>query len=366
MIASARTARFLTAFLRGGKGAISEREMTLDVGGEAREATLYLPDHPRRVPGWVVLHGLTVPGRKHVALTRFVRSLAASGAVVLVPDIPAWRELRLDVEAARATLEAATVRLADHPRVQPGGVGAIGFSFGATQALMAAADPRLHSVLRAVVGFGGYCDLGRMVRALFTGEHDWSGESHRMDPDPYGRWVVAGNFLTLVPGYEGMERVRRGAMELGIEAGRRGAFAWEAGYDAMKAEIRATLSEDELPVWDILAAPARAPVHDLAASRELADRFTAAALRVAPGLDPLPRLPELRGRIVLSHGRTDRLIPFTETLRLAATLPRSADVSTTITGLFAHSGGAGGLQAMARARESLTFIQLMNQALGAL
>jgi hypothetical protein len=58
--------------------------------GRPREATLVPPAGGGERPGWVVLHGLTVHGRRHPAMQRFVRSLAASGAVVLVPDVPEW------------------------------------------------------------------------------------------------------------------------------------------------------------------------------------------------------------------------------------------------------------------------------------
>lgn len=359
-----RTARFLAAWLRGGKAALAEEEVTFPVGGVPREATLFLPRSPRPAPGWVVLHGLTVPGRKHEGMLRFVRSLAASGAVVLVPDVPAWRELRLDVTAARETLAEAALHLAGRPEVRPGGVGAVGFSFGATQALMAAADPHVHGAIRSVVGFGGYADLGRMLTALFAGEHEWEGKQYRLDPDPYGRWAVVGNYLTLLPGYEHMHAVQEAALELALEAGRRRAWAWEAEYDPLKAEIRARLAPDEQKVWDIVAHPAGQEDSIRDAGRELAARFAAAALEHDPGLDPRPHLPALVGRrIVLSHGRADRLIPFTESLRLASMMPPGAEASATITGLFAHSAGAGRIHPVAQVRETSTFIGLLNRAL---
>ncbi len=361
-----RTARFLRTWLRSGRGPIRAEEVTIRVAGEPREATLYLPEGGGRAPGWVVLHGRTVPGRHHEGMMRFVRSLAGSGAAVLVPDVPPWRELRLDVEAARETLADAALHLAERPEVRPGGVGTVGFSFGATQALMAAADPRAQGAIRAVVGFGGYADLGRMLRALFTGEHEWKGERYRMDPDPYGRWIIVGNYITLLPGYEGMTALAKESLALALEAGRRRSWAWEAEYDPLKAEIRARLSPEEQRVWDVIAAPAQVQASRLDDARELAEGFTAAALEHDPGLDPRPHLPALAGtRIVLSHGRTDRLIPFTETLRLETLLPPGAEVSTTITGLFAHSAGAGWLHPVDQVRETMTFVRLLNGALGA-
>ena len=365
MIPTLRTARFLRAYLRGGAGPFREQELTVEIGGEPREATLYLPNRRGPAPGWVVLHGLTVPGRHHKAMTRFVRSLAATGAAVLVPDVPAWRELRLDVDAARTTLADGAHWLAQRPEVRPGGVGTVGFSFGATQALMAAADPSVQRDVKAVVGFGGYCDLQRMLRCLFTGEHEWQGERYTLDPDPYGRWIIVGNYLRLIDGYEEMEAVARGALALAVEAGRLGAWAWEADYDPMKAEIRRGLSPAEQAVWDVIAPPAGQPPRDPQLAQALADAFCAAALEKDPGLDPRPHLPRVRGRVVLSHGRTDRLIPFTETLRLRTLLPPAADTSVTITGLFAHSTHAGWIHPLDRAREAGLFIRLLNQALAA-
>jgi pimeloyl-ACP methyl ester carboxylesterase len=355
-----RTMRFLDAWVRGARS-VREVETTIQVAGEEREATLFVPPGKGPHPGWVVLHGLTVPGRRHAAMRRFVRSLAASGAVVLVPDVPPWRELRLDVAAARETVEAGVLHLDGRPEVRPGGVGAVGFSFGATQVLMAAADPAMHGHLRAVVGFGGYCDLGRMLRCLFTGRHEWRGEHYTLDPDPYGRWIVVGNYLTLLPGCEGMQRVADAALELALEAGRRSEWAWGPRYDAMKVELSRDFGDAERRIWRTVA-PLTDERPDLDAAGELAARFTEAALEHDPGLDPREHLPSLRARIVLSHGRQDRLIPFTETLRLASTIPPGVDLSTTITGLFAHSSGAW-LHPVHWVRETATFVGLLNRAL---
>lgn len=365
MIPTVRTTRYLRTYLRGGAGPVREEEVVVEVDGEPRESTLFLPERRGRVPAWVVLHGMTVPGRRHRAMTRFVRSLAASGAVVLVPDVPAWRNLLLDLEGARRTIAEGARYLAGRPEVLPGGIGAVGFSFGATQALIAAADAEVRRDLRAVVAFGGYCDVRRMVRCTFTGEHEWLGQAHRIDPDPYGRWILAANFLTHVPGLEGFEDVRAAAHGLALEAGRRGVMAWDAEYDALKREIRARLTPPGREVWDLLAPRSGTLPADLDAARRLADAMGQTMLERFPALDPQPNLPQLRGRIILSHGRADRLIPWTESLRLHAMMPPAADVSMTVTGLFAHSTHAGWMHPLDRLRESAQFIRLLNDALGA-
>jgi predicted esterase len=358
-----RAARFLRAYLRPERIRWREEEIVIPVGGQPREATLFMPEHVRRpVPGWVVLHGLTVPGRHHAAMVRFVRSLAASGAAVIVPDVPAWRELRIDTAAARETIADAARYLAAQPNVQRGRIALTGFSFGATQALVAAADPSLHGILGSVVGFGGYADLGRMMRAMMTGEHEWKGVHERIDPDPYGRWCVFGNYLTLIPGYEEMEAVRRGAIELAYDAGVRGTMSWLPEYDPLKAEIRARLSPREAAVWDVVAPPAGQLPADTALAEELSRGLTAAALRFDPALDPTPAFAGLQTPVILSHGVEDRLIPYTESLRLHEILSPVTPTRLTLTRLFSHSTHEGG-GPVHYAREGWKFIRLLHSAL---
>lgn len=360
-----RVARFLRCYLTDREGRSPEsEEVRLRVGDDFVEGTLYRGPDDAPAPGWIVLHGITVRGRKHASLVRFARALAGSGATVLVPDVPAWRALRIDADAARVTLIAGAAHLRDRVGAFPGGVGAVGFSFGATHALVAAADPELREVLRTVIGFGGYCDLRRATECMMTGEHEWAGERHSLRPDPYGRWVVAANYLPWVPGCEGMTEVARGALRLAEEAGARGSYAGAADYDPLKAEIRAELgSAKERRVWDLLAPLADGLPTDLPAARQMGLALADAALSRDPRLDPRPVLGEVRARVVLAHGHGDRLIPFTETLRLHSYLA-GARCSATITRLFAHSRGEDGLRGVRLAREGARFFGLLRRALG--
>jgi dienelactone hydrolase len=358
------SARFLAAYVRGGRGDFTLTETRLEVAGESRETSLYLPSGRAAGPAWVVLHGLTVPGRHHAGMTRFVRSLAASGAAVLVPDVPSWRDLRLDLAAARETLVAGAHFMASHPRVEPHRIGAVGFSFGATQTLATAGGPHLHDELAGIVAFGGYCDPARMLRALFTGEHEWQGVRGRIDPDPYGRWIVMGSYLTLIPGFEHMAVLQETVRELALESGRNGAQAWLPVYDPIKRVMRERLTAEEREIWDLLVPQTDAPPPDHGTVAAIADRFAAAAPEREPDMDPRPHLPGLRARVVLSHGRADRLIPYTETLRLAAAMPTEARATTNVTGLFAHSTHSA-LHPIAWMRESMGFVQLLNRSLGA-
>lgn len=357
-----RLSRFLRAYRADPAPWVREEEVRLDLGAGDAPALLFRPHAARPLPAWVMLHGITVPGMRHPALLRFARAVAGSGAVVIVPEIEAWKRLRVDPAQADRAVGAAASFLAARPGVREGGVGVVGFSFGATQALVTAAGPAGRPAVRSVVGFGGYCDLRRTVEFMLTGEHEWRGERARLEPDPYGRWIVAANYLPAAPGFAGTEAVAAAARELAAEAGRRGVYAGDPGYDPLKTSLRRGLSPGERRVWDLIAPPFGTRP-ERAAAVELADALVAAALGVHPALDPRPVLPSVEARIVLAHGRGDHLIPYTETLRLASLLPPGADATIRITRLFAHSGGAAGIPWALYPLEVWRYATLLQEAL---
>jgi pimeloyl-ACP methyl ester carboxylesterase len=356
-----KAARFLHAYVRASAG--SEEEILLPLAEGAVPATLYLPRRARPAPAYVVLHGITVTGRHHPSLVRFARSVAAAGGVVLVPEIPSWTSLHIDLEAGRSTVAAGAEFLEAHPRVRIGHLGLVGFSFGATQGLVTCTDPEIRQRIGTVVSFGGYCDLHRALVCMATGEHEWQGVRHRLSPDPYGRWIAAGNYLTAVPGMERMERVAEGLRTMAMEAGRGGAIASDPVYDSLNLALRESLDDAEREVWDALAPRSGRLPDDLDAARTIALGLAQAALDDQPDLDPHPAIPQLRARVVLAHGHSDELIPYTETLRLHEALRGRVPVTATVTRLFAHSRGAAPLGPAGHIAEGWRFLRLLDRAL---
>lgn len=297
----------------------------------------------RPIPSWVVLHGMTRPGRRHTQLRRFVRALAATRAVVVVPEIPEWIRLNLAADVTLPTIQAALQFLRTMPEAERGRTALVGFSFGSPQAILAGMDPSVRAEIAGVVGFGGYCDLERTVRFQLTGVHEWDGTLYRVEPDPYGRWIVGANFLCEIPGYEDAGDVARALWTLAAEAGDRQVPARGPLLARRARRLRESLPSDLRPVFDAFAPPGGTEpepeeVEDLVIGLSEAGR------RASPLLDPMESLEDVGGSVHLLHGRGDRLIPHTEALRMKKWLGRKAageqrpdGVRCTVTGLFAHS-----------------------------
>jgi pimeloyl-ACP methyl ester carboxylesterase len=239
----------------------------------------------------------------------------------------------------------------------------MGFSFGSPVVLMAGADPDLIPHLKVVAGFGAYADMERTTRFLFRGDHEWEGHRYDMEPDPYGRWVVAGNFLDRIPGYEAHGDVARALLRLAAEAGDTKVPSWEFHFERMRPQLEADIGPER---WEIfrelaLAHGVRTPE---GMAQELAPALARAALELSPLYDVSSRMGEIRVPVRLIHGRGDRLIPFTETLRLAESFHEDTPKRVYLTGLFSHSQRDQGSALFGEIGEMSRFLQMMSDILG--
>ena len=349
-----------------GRADVVRREVELDRGDRHVPATVYEPARSHRGErrrGWVLLHGATVPGREHASLVRFARSVAHTGAVAIVPEVPEWRELRLSPALTLPTVRACLPVLRAARGVASDQLGLIGFSFGAPHAILTGAHPEIQKALRVVVGFGGYSELASTLHFLFLGEHEWRGARHRVVPDPYGRWIVAGNYLTTVPGYSHADDVARALLELAGEAGRRGVFAGDPVYDAFKHDLRERLPASARPTFDLIAPDGDSIPDDRAAVEHLLEHLGAEIRRTDPQMDPGPRMAKVRVPVRLVHGHGDTLIPFTETLRMGERLEGATDVRVTITRLFSHSQDEGMPAGLRMVAEQARFVRAVGRVL---
>ncbi len=337
-----------------GVGGVRTRKVAIGGGPSALRARIYgLRSRTSPAPGWVLLHGVTRPGPDHPAIVRFAAALARSGAVVLVPDIPTWRRLDLDPLPAQRALTTAVEHLSASPGVRPGGVVLVGLSFGFPQVLRVGARLAERGLVRGLGGFGSYCRLADALRFGLTGQFRWRGRIRYLRPDPYGRWVVAANYLHRIPGCEDAEPASRALRRLALLAGERRVPSWDPSYDAAKEDLERSIPEEHRPLFRLFAPPAdREP--EPGPAREMSRLLADAAHRTHPELAPPAGIGDApHPPVRLLHGRRDHLIPFTETLALERLLRNGVDVSATITGLLAHSRESG--TTASRMRESVGF-----------
>ena len=178
-----------------------------------------------------------------------------------------------------------------------------------------------------------------------------------------GRWVLASNYLTEIPGCEDAADVAAALRRLALASTLQRLPAWDPLHDVLKRELRPCLAPRRQALFDLFAPLASSPVTGREGSERMAIDLAGACRRSEPLLDPAPKLRRMRIPIHLFHGRGDRLVPYTESLRFKYGLPDGLAANVTVTGLFAHSADHRPSSIPARLREDLFFFRSLQRVL---
>ena len=227
----------------------------------------------------VLVHGFSPEGKDDPRVREAAALLSRTGFDVAVPTIPGLTRGQLgreDIEPVIATLAGRAASTL-----------VVGVSVGAGPALLAAADPRVRERVGAVLTLGGYASAREVVRFWLTGAYGYEGIRGRVDHDP--------------------ELVRT--------------FV-RANADRLDASSRAILE---------------GPDRDGAA--RLLTALPPYLQQYLDALSPLRVARDIRARLVLVHGRADRAVPYTESLRLAAARPERTTL--VLVGVVEHVEGRG-------------------------
>jgi pimeloyl-ACP methyl ester carboxylesterase len=230
--------------------------------------------------------------------------LARARFLVLVPDLPRVRKLRLSSKDARDVGDAV-LYLAALPK-RPERLGAVGVSYALGPVILAALDPKVGRRLAFIVGIGGYYDAHAVLAFFTTGYYRTvpDGRLAWRKPNDYGKWL----FVLSNVDYLGDSR---DAALLSSIARRR-----LEDSKADVSDLAARLGPEGRAVLAFTDNKDEARVEVLFAALPEAIRAEAAALDLKTR-----DLSHLTPRFLLIHGRDDAIIPETESVRLAAALP---------------------------------------------
>ncbi len=273
------------------------------VDGRSRSGDLYLPGEGRPLAGIVLVPGAVPHGKDDARLVAFAATLARARFAVLVPEMVGFRELRIGRGDAREVADAFA-HLASRPELAPGGrAGIAAFSYSVGPALLAAMQPDIRDKVRFVAAVGGYYDLARTVAYFSTGYFRHDGRWYYLRPDDYGRMVFVQSSRPHL-----RDARDRAILDAMVETKRR-------DIDADIAPLASGLGPEGRAVYALLTNtdPQRTTQLIAALPQPVRDELAALTLR---GKD----LRGLKARLLLVHGENDNLIPFPESVELAASV----------------------------------------------
>jgi hypothetical protein len=239
---------------------------------------------PGSRPAIVLAMGVKTSDHDRPILLHLADTLARLGFVVLWPRSEALdRGEALPEEPA--TFVAGVRLLGDVELVDPERISLLGFSVGASSALIAASDPAVADAVHAVISFGGYHEVLGYVVSLAS------------------RTMVVDD--QTVP--------------------------WQPEVDAighMRLILEAKEATGVLRVFDAATRDEAEQLMRLAPTGELAElrRFS-----------PAERLDNVRARVFVLHDRGDRFVPYIESVSLHDALPTGRADAFLLTSIFEHA-----------------------------
>ena len=281
------------------------RAIDFNIEGRTYQGDLYISSQGRRA-GIVLVPGVVPQGKDDSRIVALAQTLARLQFVVLVPDLRGPRHYRVRAHDVREVADAFQHLNSLKNLVPQGRVGIAGFSYGAGPVLLAALEPDIRDEVDFVVTLGGYYNLHTIITYFTTGyfKTEPDGDWQYLQPSPYNKWVFTLSNADLFERRGDRTSLRALAHE-GLEYGETASAVSSANLSSeAQAFHRLVTNED----------PNRVP--------ELIQQLPASILTELEGLNPASRdLTTLRAEVILVHGRSDTMIPYSESLALAQALP---------------------------------------------
>ncbi len=288
----------------------SRTSVSYTIEGRSNSGDLYLPDEGAPEAGIVLIPGAVPEGKDHERLVELALTLARVRFAVLTPELSGYRELKVRPEQVREVADAFRY-LADDGYLSPDGRAGIGaFSFAIGPAVLAALEEDIRDRVRFVFGVGGYHDLRLAIRYFTTGYFEDDGAPQYVEPSDYARLVFAKTVQDHL-----REPADRAILEAMVEARMK-------DPTADLSSLATQLGPEGQSVYRLLTNRHPDDTPELISALPSETVATIDALTLAD-----KALHSLTARLILVHGKTDPLFPFSESVALSrAAAPSRASV----------------------------------------
>lgn len=280
---------------------------------------LYLSSEPP-LAGIVLVPGVVSAGKDDARLVALANTLARLRFAVLTPDLVGPRQLQVRSKDVREVADAFAY-LVSRPELVPGGrAGIAGFSYGAGPVVLAGLEPDIREQVRFILAMGGYYNLESLVTYFTTGyfRDETTGRWRHLSPRPYALRVFGLSNTDLLIRDKDRQRLRASLWDID-DIDNNGGMTPLTGLAPDAAALQNLLINED---------PVRVPA--------LMDRLSPSMRAELEGINPAGHdLSGLRAQVILLHGRSDNIIPYTESVALARVLP-STQVNLFLIDGFAH------------------------------
>lgn len=252
----------------------------------------------------VLQHGAVETGKDDKRLVRFAEQLARARLVVMVPEMPGARQLKVSSEDIPVLLHAVEYLQQTLSPEARSSIGIGGFSISAGLAIMAAMTPEIRDDVAFVLSVGGYHDLPQTLSFMITGYYRLNGQQYHMESNEYGKWIfVLSNVIRIKDPQqrELLEKVARHKLYYS---------------SPLPEELASQLSGGALDIYRYITN------RDPDQSLKLMHRLPPSMREEIQRIDLADKdLSQFHAQLIMVHGMNDNIIPYSQSMALRDAIP---------------------------------------------
>lgn len=295
----------------------------IHAAGKILDTDFYWPRTQGRRPGLLLIHGMIDTGKDDPRVVWLATLLARAGFVVMVPDFPGMQNFQVGPQEVAEIIGAFQYLGTLGRQVEVDHRGMFSFSYGVGPTLIAAADPRIRKKVEFVVSFGGYYNLADVVAYLISGAYPGAKAAVQRKPPAAAKWLFVLHNLSLLgsPADRAiLEKIAR--LKIRNERAPVAGLAAQLGGEG-KLVYRLLTRKDPQSVLRLLS---RMPPR----LKGYLDEFS-----------PKRVVSRVGATLIIAHGKSDSMIPYEESVKLARAFARRGRVHWAIFQLYGHTEPLG-------------------------
>ncbi len=153
--------------------------------GDGIVADLYLPNNLTAKPTLIIATGVRINEKDKPVLLGFADTLARLGYVVMWPRLESLDQEKIKFEQPQTFIDSFRY-LQQRSEVDKDRISFVGFSVGASLAMVAAENPSINNQTRSLIFFGGYYNIIDYLSSLATKTIEINGQKIPWDAHPDG------------------------------------------------------------------------------------------------------------------------------------------------------------------------------------
>lgn len=287
--------------------------------GGVMNPDIYYPDDGKKHNGMIIFVPLAKEGKKDYLVVNFLRGLARLGYVIMAPH---WvnRQMGIMKITDSNDLCKSIEWFSKFNKVDKNNIGVMAVSYGVGPSIISLVKEKMKNKIKYLVIISGYYDLLAVAKNIITKKFNYKNLHGEIIPDPYARYALFYNAASWTKNKFDQSFFKNLAKKI-----------YNNKSIAKINKSSHNLSANGQAILNFLLAK------NTTLFKKYFAKLPATAINFMSELSPKKLTNKLSMPVLILHSTNDRLIPYTESLKIYDSLPVKRETTFALINAFDHT-----------------------------